>query len=158
MSETPHPSTPAAPRRARRFRTVLGAAALLLAGAGAGAGALSLTHHRGHAAFDTGLATTPITQLKDSDQVEVQGTVAEIFGNKFVVSDSGGRALVETGRAGEDGNLVKAGESVTVQGRFEHGFLHASALQRADGKIRELRPVPPPPPHDRPAPPRPDAG
>ncbi|WP_245930769.1 hypothetical protein [Methylobacterium radiodurans] len=60
--------------------------------------------------------------------------MAEIFGNKFVIQDGTGRALVETGRQGEGGGLVTKGETITVQGRFEKGFLHASLITRADGK------------------------
>ena len=72
--------------------------------------------------------------------------MAEIFGNKFVIQDDGGRALVETGRQGEGGGLVAKAETVTVQGRFEHGFIHAVAIQHADGHNDVVGPPGPPPP------------
>ena len=65
-----------------------------------------------------------------------------------MIVDGAARALVDTGPAGEDQGLVAPGERVTVQGRFDHGFLHAGAIRRADGAIETLAPPPPPhPPH-----------
>ena len=58
----------------------------------------------------------------------------EVYGNKFIITDASGRALVETGREGEGGRLVKPNETVTGQGRFERGFLHASVSQHEDGR------------------------
>ncbi len=93
----------------------------------------------------TPVAPVAVSALQPSGAIAAKGEVAEIFGNKFILQDGTGRALVETGRAGEGGTLVAKGESVTVQGRFENGFLHASVLTRADGKTEPLRPVGPPP-------------
>ncbi|MGC8064272.1 hypothetical protein, partial [Salmonella enterica] len=73
----------------------------------------------------TPVAPVAIQALAPSGATAIKGEVAEIFGNKFVVQDGTGRALVETGREGEGGGLVAKGETVTVQGRFETGFLHA---------------------------------
>ena len=79
----------------------------------------------------------------------VKGTVAEVFGNKFVVEDDSGRALVETGPQGDNGGLVAKSETVTVQGRFEHGFIHAIAIQHGDGRADAV--APPGPPLPRPS-------
>jgi hypothetical protein len=79
--------------------------------------------------------------------VAVKGQVAEIFGNKFVVQDESGRALVETGREGEGASLVAKSETVTVQGRFERGFIHAVAITHGDGRNDLVGP--PNPPHER---------
>ena len=57
--------------------------------------------------------------------VTVKGKVAEIFGNKFIVQDDTGRALVDLGPRGEDATAVAKGENVTVQGRFDRGVIHA---------------------------------
>ena len=84
--------------------------------------------------------------MKDWNQVAVKGQVAEIFGNKFILADDSGRALIETGREGEGGKLVAKSETVTVQGRFEHGFVHAMAIQHSDGQTTMLGPPGPPPP------------
>lgn len=144
--ETTRVPEPTPPRRRPISRNaVLGAGALglLVLGFAGGAAAWSATQHR-DATFDTALVTTPIAQLSDASVVGIAGQVAEIYGNKFVVSDGAGKALVETGRAGEGGNLVSAGETVTVQGRFRDGFLHASAIRHADQRIDQLDPPPPP--------------
>ena len=50
------------------------------------------------------LTPAPITSMRDWSEVAVKGQVAEIFGNKFIVQDDSGRALVDTGRSGETGN------------------------------------------------------
>ncbi|WP_232628079.1 DNA-binding protein [Methylobacterium sp. Leaf118] len=127
---------PAARRRpALRRGLVVGALALPLA---LGATGLSL-------AQKGGIETTPlepvaISALAPSGAVAVKGEVAEIFGNKFILQDGSGRALVETGRHGEGSEVVRKGETVTVRGRFEKGFLHAASLTRADGTVTSLKP------------------
>jgi hypothetical protein len=94
------------------------------------------------------LTPAPIMSMHDWSEVAVKGQVAEIFGNKFIVQDDSGRALVETGRRGESGQLVAKSESVTVQGRFEHGFIHAQVISHSDGRNDFVGPpgLPPPPP------------
>ncbi|WP_416357679.1 hypothetical protein ACLNGM_06475 [Aureimonas phyllosphaerae] len=140
----PAATTTAGRQRLTSRNAILGAGALgaLALGFAGGAAAWSATQHR-EATFDVSLATTPISQLSNASAVGIAGQVAEIYGNKFVVSDGAAKALVETGRAGEGGKLVTAGETVTVQGRFRDGFLHASAIQHADQRIDELDPPPP---------------
>jgi uncharacterized protein YdeI (BOF family) len=92
------------------------------------------------------LTAAPITSMHDWSEVAVKGQVAEVFGNKFIVQDDSGRALVDTGRSGESGNLVAKSETVTVQGRFEHGFIHAQAISHPDGRNDFVGPPGPPPP------------
>jgi hypothetical protein len=93
------------------------------------------------------LAPAPITSMHDWSEVAVKGQVAEVFGNKFIVQDDSGRALVDTGRSRESGNLVAKSETVTVQGRFEHGSIHAQAISHPDGRNDFVAPpgAPPPP-------------
>jgi hypothetical protein len=133
---------PAAPvRRAIPRRTwVVGALAAPLV-----MGAVGLSLAQGTAFQPTPVEPVAIQALAPSGAVAVKGTVAEIFGNKFVVQDGTGRALVETGREGEDGKLVTKGEPVTVQGRFETGFLHARVLTHGDGRKVVLGPAGGPP-------------
>jgi uncharacterized protein YdeI (BOF family) len=98
------------------------------------------------------LTPAPITSMHDWSEVAVKGQVAEIFGNKFIVQDDSGRALVDTGRSGETGNLVAKSETVTVQGRFEHGSIHAQAISHPDGRNDFVGPPGPPiPPPGGPA-------
>lgn len=136
----PDPSTPRLPRLRRRAAV---AAALLAAGV-AGAGATALAQ-RGHHATFVALQPGPVSAMRDGSAVALKGDVAEIFGNKFILGDASGRALIETGRQGEGGGLVTKSETVTVQGRFDHGFVHAVAIQHGDGRTVVLDPPPPPP-------------
>ncbi len=89
---------------------MIGALALPLA-----FGAVGLSLARNGTVTPTPVAPVAIQALVPSGAIAVKGDVAEIFGNKFVVQDPTGRALVETGREGEGGKLVAKGESVTVQ-------------------------------------------
>ena len=91
------------------------------------------------------LTPAPITSMRDWSEVGVKGQVAEVFGNKFIVQDDSGRALVDTGRLGESRQLVAKSENVTVQGRFEHGFIHAEAISHPDGRNDFVGPPGPPP-------------
>ncbi len=139
--------------RARSRLLIGGAAGAALLAMGAAGGAVGAGLLRPEPViYDAGLAATPISDLVENDHVALNGEVVEIFGNKFVLEDGAARALVETGRAGEDKALVLVGEQLTVQGRFEHGFLHAGAIRHADGRIETIAPPPPPPGsrHDRP--------
>ena len=127
-----------------RAKRVAAAAALVGAFAiGAGTGAMALHGHRVQAVL---LTPGPITAMRDWSPVAVKGAVAEVFGNKFIVADDTGRALVDTGRAGERASLVAPSETVTVQGRFEHGFIHAVSIAHADGRMDVVGP-PGPRPH-----------
>lgn len=114
------------------------------------------------------MRATPIRSLTAGDSVvTVKGRVAETFGNKFVLDDGSGHALVDTGPKGDDASLVSVGAPVTVQGRFDRGMMHASFLVDASGKVVALAPLAPPPhgpggpggsgagPRDRNAPPPP---
>jgi hypothetical protein len=95
------------------------------------------------------LTPVAIDKMQADNVVAVKGSVAEIFGNKFILQDDTGRALVELGRQGEDGAVVTKGEQVMVQGRFERGFIVAQLVSHADGRNQAFGPPPPPrPPRD----------
>ncbi len=142
MSE--HPGYPLPPKgfNFRRNRLALAAAGLLVVGGAAGAVTVAATRPSVTMAPATPVA---IRSLQSDGIVTIRGTVAEIYGNKFVMADPTGRALVDLGREGEDGALVTAGQPVTIQGRFEHGFVHASFLVGAGGKVTALGPIGGPP-------------
>jgi uncharacterized protein YdeI (BOF family) len=118
-------------------------AVALAVGVAGGAGAMKMVRPTPEMAPLTPVA---ISTMAASSLVTIKGTVSEIYGNKFILQDESGKALIETGPAGEGGGLVTKDEAVTVQGRFDHGFVHASFLVDKDGKTEALRP-PGPPPH-----------
>jgi len=93
-----------------------------------------------------------IGSLSSAGIVTIRGRVAEVYGNKFVMADGTGRALVDTGREGDERRLVAVDQPVTVQGRFERGFVHAAFLVGPDNKVLALGPLAGPRrgPHDGP--------
>ena len=140
MTDQPDQATPRNRRPARRL--LLAAAGLLAIGGGAGA---VIVQAQRPAVTMAPIAPVAIHALGSSGIVTIRGSVAEIYGNKFILSDASGRALVDTGREGEGGGLVTVGEAVTVQGRFEHGVVHAAFLVAPGGKITALGPLGGPP-------------
>lgn len=95
------------------------------------------------------LTPVAIDKLQASDIVAVKGSVAEIYGNKFILQDDTGRMLVELGPRGEEGNVVTKGEQVAVQGRFDRGFIAAQVVSHADGRNQAFGPPAHPPRPDR---------
>lgn len=101
------------------------------------------------------LQPTAINKLEAGDWVAAKGSVAEIFGNKFILDDGTGRALIDLGPRGEDGDAVIRGGTVTVQGMFDRGVMHARIVSYADGRNQAFDAPPPPPPPGPDAPPPP---
>ncbi|RFB91471.1 hypothetical protein B5K08_14195 [Rhizobium leguminosarum bv. trifolii] len=136
-------TTPVPPaQRRRRLAVPIAAAAALVIGVAGGAGVMKMMRPAPEMAPLTPVA---ISAMPASSLITIKGKVAEIYGNKFILQDESGKALVETGRAGEGGALVAQGEAVTIQGRFDDGFVHASYLVRQDGRTEALRPHKGPP-------------
>lgn len=132
------PQNPVQTGRSMRLKLLAGATALVGVGA-VGAFAVGATRPSIEMAPVT---PTAIRTLAASDDIiTVKGQVADVYGNKFVLADASGKMLVDTGRADEYAALVTSGQPVTVQGRFRHGFVQASFLIGADGKIVSLRPM-----------------
>lgn len=52
--------------------------------------------------------------------------------------------LVDTGPRGEGATPVAKGDTVTVQGHFDRGVIHANVMTRADGTSEEFGPGGPP--------------
>lgn len=149
------------PHLSQRGRLGLGAAVLLALGGAGGAGAVSLTRPTIEMAptIPTAIGKLPTS----SGIVTVKGRVAEVYGDRFIVQDGSGRAMVAGGRGAR--GAVTAGSAVMVQGRYDDGQLHASYLVDPQGRITDVAPPPPPPGrghggpgHDGPPPPPPGAG
>lgn len=125
----------------RRGRLAIIAAGLLALGGAAGAVVMAETQPTVTMAPATPVAIRTLS----TGIATVRGRVAEIYGNKFILQDGGGRALVDTGREGDERQLVTTGQMVTVQGRFDRGFMHAAFLVGPDGQVLALGPLAGPP-------------
>jgi hypothetical protein len=162
------PDAPA-PRRSPRSRYAIGAGVLVavlgLGVFGGIAGAKMM--HRWEPRQVLLLQPSAIGALKPHMTAALKGSVAEVYGNKFILQDDSGRALVDTGPLGNRGKFVEKGEAVTVQGRFDRGVVHAQLVVHADGRTQGFEPPrgprprhggpPPHGPADR-GPPPPDGG
>lgn len=163
-SHVDHTDPSPAARRLPWRRGLLGGAALAVLAVGAAAGA-------GGARFAQNwqprsvllLQPTAINALQPGSPSAVRGSVVEIFGNKFIVEDGSGRALVDLGPRGERAGVVTRGEIVTVEGTFDRGIVHAHIVAHADGQADAFGPPPPhpgapPPPRRAEGPPQPPGG
>jgi len=144
MSNTDYTAEPKAlpPPRRRLSRSAMAAGAcvtLLVAGAALGAGGTRLAQNWQPQSVML-LQPSPIDRLQDATPVAVKGEVAEIFGSKFIVQDGSGRALVDTGPRGERTPAAAKGETLTVQGRFDRGVIHAEIVTHADGRNEAFGP------------------
>ena len=144
--EGPAFTTPATKKRKLSTTTALVAAALLAVGVGGGATVAQMSAPSVEMAPANPVA---IKSLADGDSiVTVRGKVAEVYGPAFILADGSGRALIEAGPhrgfMGRATSLVAVGQTVTVQGHFHDGTIHASFLVGADGKVTALRPMGPP--------------
>jgi hypothetical protein len=140
---TSEPKAVPPPRRrlnVSRGGLVTGAlAVVLIAGAALGAGGTRLAQNWQPRSVML-LQPAPIDKMTERSPVAIKGDVADIFGNKFIVQDGSGRALVDTGPRGEDRVIVAKGETVTVQGRLDRGVVHADVLAHADGRNEAFGP------------------
>lgn len=66
--------------------------------------------------------------------VIVKGKIADTFGDKFVLEDSSGRILVQTG-PGSNALAVKTGDTVTVIGLPRERTFDASQILRENGEV-----------------------
>jgi hypothetical protein len=173
MTDTENTAEPRAlppPSRRRLSRGAMATGALavvLIAGAALGAGGTRLAQTWQPRSVLL-LQPAPIGQMAANSAVAIKGDVADVYGNKFVLRDASGGALVDTGPRGEARVVVTKGETVTVQGRFDRGIVHAEVLAHADGRNEAFGPPdhgpkgpkggpkearadqPPPPPDARP--------
>ena len=126
-----------------KARLGLAGAALLALGLAGGAGATQLTRPSVEMAPTQAVA---IASLPNRDGlVTVKGKVAEVYGDRFTLTDGSGKTMVDAGR---DGAAMTVGAPVMVQGRYDNGQLRASFLVDANGRIEPVGP------RGRPHPPR----
>ncbi|WP_312798088.1 hypothetical protein [Tianweitania sp.] len=128
--------------RSGRTKAALAGIGLLVLGLAGGAGVTAALSPNDSTVL---MKPVAVNTLEDGTQAAIKGTVGDVFGNKFVLADQSGRALIDSGWRGEGGDLVKPGETVTVQGRFDRGSLRGEVLVRADGAAQSLKPPKPGP-------------
>ncbi len=85
------------------------------------------------------MAQTPIGSLPQRGGMTIEGTVSDVFGNRFVLQDDSGRVLVETGPDRNRRLDIKPGEKLRVVGRSDDGGFDAFTIRRADGSEIVLR-------------------
>jgi hypothetical protein len=91
------------------------------------------------------LAQTPIGSLS-SGSVTIEGTVTDVFGNRFVLQDRSGRILVEAGPTRHQRLSLQTGERLRVVGKPDDGGFAAFTIRREDGSEIVIRSAGGPPP------------
>lgn len=91
-------------------------------------------------AGSAGLADTPIGDLKQYPGVRISGTITHVFGNAFVLEDSTGTVLVDTGPEWFKRHSFTVGDSVSVVGEMDDGDFDAHSIERGDGGRIVIRP------------------
>ncbi len=79
------------------------------------------------------MAQTPIGSLPQRGGMTIEGTVTDVFGNRFVLQDDSGRVLVETGPDRNRRLDIKPGEKLRVVGKPDDGGFDAFTIRRGDG-------------------------
>ncbi|WP_086011131.1 hypothetical protein, partial [Sphingomonas sp. S17] len=115
------------------------AAVLIALGAGGGAAAVSMTRPTVTMAPTNPTAIAKLAST--SGIVSAKGRVTEVFGDRFVVQDRTGRAMV----AGSRDAMPSVGSNVLVQGRYDDGVMHAQYLVDPNGSVVPVGPPPPRP-------------
>ncbi|WP_162789288.1 MULTISPECIES: hypothetical protein [Sphingomonas] len=140
------------PRLGTGQKLSLAGVGLVALGAAGGAGAVSLT--RPPVEMAPTVVTAAAKLPASSGIVSVRGKVAEVYGDRFVIQDQTGRAMVDGGRDSQ--GYAQVGAPLLVQGRYADGQLKAHFLVNASGQIAEV--APPRPPHGPRGPGGPHAG
>lgn len=74
-----------------------------------------------------------------AEQIKLNGTVTDVFGQRYVVEDSGKKSLVDIGPKGNELVSIKSGDKVIVQGELtDAGEVHALSVAVADKPPVEL--------------------
>ncbi len=64
------------------------------------------------------------------------GTVTEVFGQRYVVEDSGKKSLVDIGPKGRDLVTIKRGDKIAIEGELtDAGEIHAFKVGVADKPV-----------------------
>lgn len=114
------------------------AAALVAVGAAGGAGAISFTRPPIQMAPTI---VTPIAKLgSTSGIVTIKGRIAEIYGDRALVTDGSGKTMVDMGRS--RASSLAVGNAILVQGRFDDGELRGSFLVGPGGNVEAIGPAP----------------
>jgi hypothetical protein len=90
-------------------------------------------------------ADTPIRDLRAERGLRVTGTVAQVFGNYFVLEDGSGALLVDTGPAWYRRHRFEPGETLTVVGELDGDAFEAFRVIRGES-VLDIRPPQGPPP------------
>ncbi|WP_298093221.1 hypothetical protein [uncultured Sphingomonas sp.] len=118
-------------------RAAVAVALLAIGAAAGGTGGAAFSHPEIRMAPTT---VTPIARLAGSQGiVRIKGRITEVYGDRFVMADGTGRAMIDAGRPDR---LPAAGQTISVQGRFDDGQFRAAYLVSADGMVEQVGPRP----------------
>jgi hypothetical protein len=73
-----------------------------------------------------------------AEPVKVFGTVADVFGHRFVIETEAGKVLVDIGPKGADKVAIKRGEKIEIEGDRKESEIRARRVTLADGHAYEV--------------------
>jgi hypothetical protein len=74
-----------------------------------------------------------------AEQIKLNGTVTDVFGQRYVVEDGSKKSLVDIGPKGNELVSIKSGDKVVIEGELtDAGEVHALSVAVADKPAIEL--------------------
>jgi hypothetical protein len=87
----------------------------------------------------TGAALLTMMGTAMAEQVKLNGTVTDVFGQRYVVDEGGKKSLVDIGPKGRELVTIKSGDKVSIEGELtDAGEVHAVRVSVADQPAVEL--------------------
>jgi len=81
-----------------------------------------------------------VAELGDTEGMEIEGNVTNVLGNKFVMEDSTGSIIVDTGPNWNHSLDLETGVAVSVVGEIgRDGEFDAFRIAYADGRVQKFR-------------------
>jgi len=74
-----------------------------------------------------------------SKDIELNGTVEDVFGHRFTITADDKKYLVDLGPQGDGGIMVETGQSVSVKGDEKPGEFKATSLRVGDADWLEIK-------------------
>ena len=81
------------------------------------------------------IAAVSLTSFAKAEDMQINGTVTDVFGHRVVIDSDGTKKLVNFGPKMDGLDIIKAGDKLSVTGEMKKsGEIHAQSLKLSDGR------------------------